>query len=93
MPRYHHWHHSSQKAAIDRNFAIHFPWIDKLFGTHHHHAVGVEHRPWIAQEVSPVGIQALQALEASLDPKHILNPGKLLPDSDTAHSAAHAFGN
>jgi len=35
MPRYHHWHHSSQKEAIDKNFAIHFPWIDRLFGTHH----------------------------------------------------------
>jgi lathosterol oxidase len=35
MPRYHHWHHSSQKEAIDRNFAIHFPWIDRLFGTFH----------------------------------------------------------
>jgi lathosterol oxidase len=35
MPRYHHWHHSSQKEAIDKNFAIHFPWIDKLFGTHY----------------------------------------------------------
>jgi sterol desaturase/sphingolipid hydroxylase (fatty acid hydroxylase superfamily) len=33
MPRYHHWHHSSQKEAIDKNFAIHFPWIDRLFGT------------------------------------------------------------
>jgi sterol desaturase/sphingolipid hydroxylase (fatty acid hydroxylase superfamily) len=27
MPRYHHWHHTSQKEAIDKNFAIHFPWI------------------------------------------------------------------
>ena len=35
MPRYHHWHHSSQKAAIDKNFAIHFPWIDRLFGTYY----------------------------------------------------------
>jgi len=35
MPRYHHWHHSSQKEALDKNFAIHFPWIDKLFGTHY----------------------------------------------------------
>jgi sterol desaturase/sphingolipid hydroxylase (fatty acid hydroxylase superfamily) len=33
MPRYHHWHHSSQKEAIDKNFAIHFPWVDKLLGT------------------------------------------------------------
>jgi sterol desaturase/sphingolipid hydroxylase (fatty acid hydroxylase superfamily) len=35
QPRYHHWHHTSQSEAIDRNFAIHFPWIDKMFGTHY----------------------------------------------------------
>jgi lathosterol oxidase len=32
-PRFHHWHHAM--APIDRNFAIHFPWIDRIFGTHH----------------------------------------------------------
>jgi lathosterol oxidase len=36
MPRYHHWHHTSQKEAIDKNFAIHFPWIDKLLGTYYY---------------------------------------------------------
>src|SRR5256886_3264234 len=36
MPRYHHWHHTSQKEAIDKNFAIHFPWIDKIFGTYYY---------------------------------------------------------
>jgi lathosterol oxidase len=35
QPRYHHWHHTSQREAIDRNFAIHFPWIDRMFGTHY----------------------------------------------------------
>lgn len=35
QPRYHHWHHTSQKEAIDKNYAIHFPWIDRLFGTHY----------------------------------------------------------
>jgi lathosterol oxidase len=35
FPRFHHWHHTSQKEAIDRNFAIHFPWIDKIFGTYY----------------------------------------------------------
>ena len=35
FPRYHHWHHSSQKEAIDKNFAIHFPWIDRIFGTYY----------------------------------------------------------
>jgi alkyldihydroxyacetonephosphate synthase len=55
--------------------------ILRLGGTlSHHHAVGIEHRPWINQEVSPAGLQALQALKASLDPKRVLNPGKLLPE-------------
>jgi lathosterol oxidase len=36
MPRYHHWHHASQKEAIDVNFSIHFPWIDRLFGTQYY---------------------------------------------------------
>lgn len=34
-PRFHHWHHGIEKEAIDVNFAIHFPWLDKVFGTHH----------------------------------------------------------
>ncbi len=32
-PRFHHWHHGLEQEAFDVNFAIHFPWIDKLFGT------------------------------------------------------------
>jgi alkyldihydroxyacetonephosphate synthase len=54
--------------------------IMNLGGTlSHHHAVGIEHRPWIHQEISPAGLQALSALKTSLDPHCVLNPGKLLP--------------
>jgi sterol desaturase/sphingolipid hydroxylase (fatty acid hydroxylase superfamily) len=35
LPRYHHWHHTSQREAIDKNFAIHFPWVDRIFGTYY----------------------------------------------------------
>lgn len=35
VPRFHHWHHGLEEEAIDVNFAIHFPWIDRLFGTYH----------------------------------------------------------
>ncbi|WP_298291401.1 sterol desaturase family protein [uncultured Litoreibacter sp.] len=34
-PRFHHWHHGAEKEAIDINYAIHFPILDRLFGTHH----------------------------------------------------------
>jgi lathosterol oxidase len=32
-PKFHHWHHAT--APVDRNFAIHLPVIDRVFGTHH----------------------------------------------------------
>jgi sterol desaturase/sphingolipid hydroxylase (fatty acid hydroxylase superfamily) len=34
-PRYHHWHHGLEAEAVDVNFAVHFPLLDRLFGTHH----------------------------------------------------------
>lgn len=34
-PQYHHWHHSSERPAIDTNYAVHTPLYDKLFGTYH----------------------------------------------------------
>jgi sterol desaturase/sphingolipid hydroxylase (fatty acid hydroxylase superfamily) len=32
-PNFHHWHHSQDTEAIDRNYAAHFAFIDHLFGT------------------------------------------------------------
>ena len=32
-PRFHHWHHATEAAAVDKNFAVHLPWLDRLFGT------------------------------------------------------------
>jgi sterol desaturase/sphingolipid hydroxylase (fatty acid hydroxylase superfamily) len=34
-PQFHHWHHSSDKPAIDTNYAAYLPLYDKLFGTFH----------------------------------------------------------
>ena len=45
----------------------------------HHHAVGTDHRPWFDQEVGPLGIEALRAVKAKLDPDGILNPGRARP--------------
>lgn len=45
----------------------------------HHHAVGVDHRPWLADEVGDVGLRVLRAVKSALDPTGILNPGKLIP--------------
>ncbi len=34
-PQFHHWHHGCEAEAIDKNFAVHFPVLDMLFGTFH----------------------------------------------------------
>ena len=34
-PQFHHWHHCEDPAHYGKNFAIHFPFIDKLFGTYY----------------------------------------------------------
>lgn len=44
----------------------------------HHHGVGTDHQPWMLEEKGETGIAALKAVKERLDPKGILNPGKLL---------------
>jgi alkyldihydroxyacetonephosphate synthase len=44
----------------------------------HHHAVGVDHAPWLGREVSDGGLAALRAVKRELDPAGVMNPGKLL---------------
>lgn len=41
-PQFHHWHHASDRPAIDTNYAVHLPLWDKLFGTFH---LPAEHWP------------------------------------------------
>jgi lathosterol oxidase len=53
MPRYHHWHHASQKEGIDKNFAIHFPWIDKIFGTYYYPDEWPERYGLDSEEIAP----------------------------------------
>ncbi len=45
----------------------------------HHHAVGQDHRPWLAEEIGPVGVEMLRAVKQRLDPHGVLNPGVLIP--------------
>ncbi len=32
-PNFHHWHHSQDQEALDRNYSAHFAFIDYIFGT------------------------------------------------------------
>ncbi|WP_392507655.1 FAD-binding oxidoreductase [Naumannella halotolerans] len=44
----------------------------------HHHAVGVEHSPWMEADIAPVGVQMISSLFNGVDPKQNLNPGKVV---------------
>lgn len=43
----------------------------------HHHAVGRDHAPWLADEIGDLGVDVLRAVKGVLDPVGIMNPGVL----------------
>ncbi|MEV0287705.1 MULTISPECIES: FAD-linked oxidase C-terminal domain-containing protein [unclassified Kribbella] len=44
------------------------------------HGVGVLKRTWLAEEIGPVALDVHRAIKAALDPKNILNPGKVVAE-------------
>lgn len=34
-PCYHHWHHAAEPQAVDKNFSVHSPLWDRVFGTYY----------------------------------------------------------
>jgi sterol desaturase/sphingolipid hydroxylase (fatty acid hydroxylase superfamily) len=34
-PQFHHWHHAEDPKIYGKNFAIHFPFLDMIFGTYY----------------------------------------------------------
>lgn len=61
------------KGAIQQAF------VDNGATLSHHHAVGVEHSRWLAEDVSPAGVAMVRALFDGIDPDHRFNPGKIVP--------------
>src|SRR5690606_41857569 len=43
----------------------------------HHHGVGTDHAPWLPEEKGEIGMSLLKATKRELDPKGVMNPGKL----------------
>jgi alkyldihydroxyacetonephosphate synthase len=69
------------KSAIQQAF------VDNGATLSHHHAVGVEHARWLAQDISAPGLAMLSALFDGIDPGGHLNPGKIVPaETETGSS-------
>ncbi len=64
------------KRAAQQSFMDHGATLS------HHHAVGTEHLPWLAADISPLGVKAVAALKQGLDPGNVMNPGRLQPARD-----------
>ncbi|MFF5790508.1 FAD-binding oxidoreductase [Paeniglutamicibacter sp. NPDC012692] len=52
----------------------------------HHHAVGSEHSPYLGAEIGELGIKVLRGIKDTLDPRGIMNPGKLIPAATEEHA-------
>jgi alkyldihydroxyacetonephosphate synthase len=61
------------KRAAQQSFMDHGATLS------HHHAVGTEHLPWLAADISPLGVKAVAAIKHGLDPANTMNPGRLQP--------------
>jgi alkyldihydroxyacetonephosphate synthase len=72
------------KSAIQQSF------IDNGGSISHHHGVGLEHAPWLEDDISTSGVAVLQGLFDSADPKGNFNPGKIIaaPGLDQGNSGS-----
>ena len=63
------------QVAFDRIMEIGLELGGTITGEH---GVGVLKRDWLVQEIGPVAVSVHHAIKAALDPKNILNPGKVV---------------
>lgn len=74
--------YSSEEQALEQYYrakeAVQQTFVDLGSTVSHHHAVGVEHRPWITEDIGEVGVRMVEGLFADNDPGRNLNPGKIV---------------
>lgn len=59
------------KSALQQAFVDHGATLS------HHHAVGLEHAPWLTDDISAPGVHLIRTLFTGTDPHRNLNPGKI----------------
>jgi alkyldihydroxyacetonephosphate synthase len=65
------------KTAIQQSF------MDNGGSLSHHHGVGLEHAPWLEQDISSGGVAVMSGLFESADPQGMFNPGKIVFGGET----------
>jgi len=76
------------KNAIQQSF------VDNHATISHHHGVGVEHSPWLEEDISAEGVVVMNALFTGVDPGQNFNPGKVTaaPGAEKSAGAAGRVG-
>ena len=69
------------KQAVQQSFVDHRGTVS------HHHGVGEEHSPWMAQDISEAGVHIQKVLFEGVDPGRNLNPGKIVHDGQPGLSS------
>ncbi|CAN5126599.1 FAD-binding oxidoreductase [soil metagenome] len=69
------------KSAIQQAF------IDNGGTLSHHHGVGLEHAPWLEQDISAGGVAVMRGLFEAADPGSNFNPGKIIAEPTVAAKA------
>jgi alkyldihydroxyacetonephosphate synthase len=72
------------KNAIQQSF------VDNDATISHHHGVGIEHSPWLEDDISAGGVAIMTGLFAANDPKSNFNPGKIIAAPGMEKSAGAA---
>ncbi|MDN5727326.1 MAG: FAD-binding oxidoreductase, partial [Propionibacteriales bacterium] len=62
------------KHALQQSF------VDNGGTLSHHHAVGVEHAPWLEQDISAGGVAMMKGVFTAVDGGGNLNPGKIITE-------------
>lgn len=70
--------------------AIQQAFVDSDATISHHHGVGLEHSPWLSEDISAEGVKIMTGLLTSADPTENFNPGKILPNKKSLAKAASA---
>ena len=70
--------------------AIQQAFVDNDATISHHHGVGVEHSPWLEDDISAEGVVVMTALFTGADPGSNYNPGKIIAAKGAEKSAGAA---
>jgi FAD/FMN-containing dehydrogenase len=77
--------------AVDR--AVYEPLLHYGGAVSAEHGIGFDKKRWLGLSRGPAEIELMRLLKRSLDPRNILNPGKVLPDCGAGVTMDRADGS